>query len=295
MAVAGGGERRFVIEARLETDQPLESVYLQRPTWIDGVTFWTVTNSARRWAMHHDTFTASLFMGPNPAARAKWCSRGEERCIQPGEIQLMSPGETHRTTAVSEPASFFVVWWEPGALREAARELGSGADAAHFAEAQLAVPDVANAMLRLHRAVNEKANPLELDECYVEATQLVLEHACGASRSRLARHHPSVRRAKELLHESFAGNVSLDDLAKATRLSKFHLARCFREYTGMAPHQYQKLLRLQAARRLLETGETVRSAASRSGFADASHLTRAFRDWLGVAPGQWAVAHGVAG
>jgi AraC-like DNA-binding protein len=45
-------------------------------------------------------------------------------------------------------------------------------------------------------------------------------------------------------------------------LSKFHLARCFRECTGLAPHQYQKLLRLQAARRLLETGQTVRSAAS---------------------------------
>lgn len=295
MAFAGGGERRFLIEARLETDQPRESVYLQRPTWIDGVTFWTVTNSVRHWSMHHDTFTAALFLGPSPSARAKWCSRGEERNVVPGEVQLMSPGETHRTIAVSEPASFFVVWWEPGALKEASRELGAGGDLAHFAHAQLAVPDVADAMRRLHRAVNEQANPLELEERYIEATQLILEHASASTRSRLGRHHPSVRRAKELLHESFARNVSLDDLAKATRLSKFHLARCFREHTGMAPHQYQKLLRLQAARRLLETGETVRGAASRSGFADASHLTRAFRDWLGVAPGQWAVAHGIAG
>src|SRR6185503_12959508 len=92
-------------------------------------------------------------------------------------------------------------------------------------------------------------------------------------------------RAMDMLHEVFARNVSLDELARETRLSKFHLARCFRESTGMAPHQYQKLLRLQAGRRLLEAGDSVRITAERTGFADAAHFARAFRSWLG-APGR---------
>ena len=103
----GNSESRFLLTTELETDQPRQIVRLQRPLWLEGVTFWTVADSVRHWAMHHDTFTASLFTGPGPSARATWHSRGETRVVAPGGVQLMTPGETHRTTAVSEPASFF--------------------------------------------------------------------------------------------------------------------------------------------------------------------------------------------
>lgn len=290
-----GSESRFVISSHvLETDQPREVVQLQRPSWLPGVTFWTVTGSERHWTMHHDTFTASLVLGPEPDLRATWWSRGEERVVRPGCVQLMVPGETHRTTAVTAPASFFVLWWSPETMERSAQELGLGAGRVHFTHAQLERPDVASALGRLHDAVNRGASCLEIDQYHVEATALVIEHAAERTplRPRLGRHHPSVKRAVEMLNGVFAETVSLDDLAREARVSKFHLARCFRDTVGMAPHQYQKLLRLQAGRRLLESGDSVRSAAERSGFADAAHFARAFRVWLGVSPSQWAGAHG---
>jgi AraC-like DNA-binding protein len=284
-------DARFLVTAEVETDDPGETMRLQRPLWLKGVSFWTVGHSQRRWAMHHDTFTASLITGPSPTARVKWHSRGEERVVSSGGVQLMTPGETHRTTEVSEPTSFFVVWWTPEAMDAAARELGL-AVGTHFGKPQVEQPAVSEAMHRLHEAVNAAESQLEIGASYWQSTARLLAHA-GERHSRHARfglNHPSVRHAREVLHESLADNVSLDDLARATKLSKYHLSRCFRETTGMAPHQYQKLLRLQLARRLLESGVTVRMAATRAGFADASHLTRAFRAWLGVAPGQWALA-----
>jgi AraC-like DNA-binding protein len=99
-----------------------------------------------------------------------------------------------------------------------------------------------------------------------------------------------VRRAVDLLNDSFAETVSLDILAREARLSKYYFARRFNETTGFAPHQYQKLLRLQAARRYLENGDSVEEAADRSGFADGPHLARTFREHLGVSPGAWARA-----
>jgi AraC-like DNA-binding protein len=289
-----GGESGQVLVSRLlDTDQPLETVRLQRPLWLEGVTFWTVNDSVRLWTMHHDTFTASLVLGPSPTLRATWCSRGEERVVTPGCTQLMVPGETHRTTAVSEPASFFVLWWSPETMEQCAQELGLGTGRVHFTRAQIERTDVAAALRSLHAAVNANQSRLEIDQYYVESTTLLLEHAAERSplRPRLGRHHPSVKRALDMLHDVYARNVSLDDLAQETRLSKFHLARCFRETTGMAPHQYQKLLRLQAGRRLLEAGDSVRDTAARTGFADAAHFARAFRTWLGVSPSQWASAH----
>src|SRR6188768_2858103 len=90
VAMDGNSDSRFLVTTRLETDQPLESVRLQRPLWLEGVTFWTVGHSVRHWAMHHDTFTASLVMGPRASVRAKWHSRGEERSVGPGCVQLMT-------------------------------------------------------------------------------------------------------------------------------------------------------------------------------------------------------------
>lgn len=280
-----------VVSATLETDQPGEMVRLQHAHWLSGVTFWTVTGSLRHWAMHHDSYVASLVIGPSPELRATWQSRGEERIAQRGSVQLMVPGEAHRTTAVSEPASFFVLWWTPAAMAEAARQLDV-AGSVHFSSPQLERASAAAALGRLHQAVNRGGSRLEIEGCYIESTAQLLEHGTerGGKPSRLPRCHPSVRRALEVMHDLFAQNISLDDLSRETRVSKFHLSRCFRENTGLAPHQYQKLLRLQAARRLIETGVSVRDAADRSGFADTPHLTRHFRTWLGVSPGQWARA-----
>lgn len=288
-----GGVSGILSSRILDTDQPREIVRLQRPLWLPGVTFWTVTDSVRHWTMHHDTFTASLVLGPSPSMRAKWRSRGEERTVGRGSIQLMEPGEVHRTTEVSEPASFFVTWWSPQTMERAAQDLGLGAGNVHFTRAQLDRADTAAALGALHRAVNDGASRLEIDQHQALFTRLLLEQAAERSPlvPRLGRHHPSVKRAVELLRDVYARSVTLDDLAEAARLSKFHLARCFRETVGMAPHQYQKLLRLQAGRRLLEAGDSVRVVAERTGFADAAHFARAFRSWLGVSPSQWASAH----
>lgn len=278
----------------LDTDQPREVVRLQRPSWLEGVTFWSVTDSTRLWTMHHDTFTACVPLGPWPALQATWSSRGAERVAVPGCVQLMEPGETHRTLSVNTPATFFVCWWTPKVMEQAAEGLGQRGGSLHFKIPQLEGSRAASALTRLHASVNRGASPLEIDQHHVEATELLLEHAAERPliRPRWGRHHPSVRRALEVLHASFASSISLDELARESRISKFHLARCFRETTGMAPHQYQKLLRLQAGRRLLEAGDSVRVAAERTGFADAPHFTRAFRTWLGISPSKWASAHG---
>jgi AraC-like DNA-binding protein len=178
-------------------------------------------------------------------------------------------------------------------MSEAAAALGLRGGPIHLKQSQLESSEVAPALRSLHGAVNGGANPLEIDQYHTEATELLLEQAAErpAIRPRLGRHHPAVRRALEKLHALFAESLTLDDLAQESRLSKFHLARCFRDTMGMAPHQYQKLLRLQAGKRLLESGHSVRQAALQSGFADAPHFTRAFRAWLGVAPSSWASAH----
>jgi hypothetical protein len=105
-----------ILSLEVETDRPKERLSIHRVSRLPGVEFWSVRDSTRLWAMHHDTFTASLVAG-KPSMNASWHYRGRKHEVTAGHMQVMEPGEAHKTTSVSEPASFFVIWWHPDVLQ----------------------------------------------------------------------------------------------------------------------------------------------------------------------------------
>ena len=240
----------------------------------------------RHWAMHHDTFTASLVEG-KPSMNATWAYRGRKQDVSVGEMQLMEPGEAHATTSVSEPASFFVIWWHPDVMMQASESMG-GRGAVHLKTSQTNHPGLSAAFRGLLAGIQHADDPSFIEQQFLDSTERLLE-LCSESRppSRPPGSHPAISKVRARLHESFTETLSLANLAREVGLSKYHIARCFKDATGVAPHQYQKLLRLQSARRHIERGLCVREAAAASGFADEAHLSRSFRSWLGVSPGTW--------
>jgi AraC family transcriptional regulator len=100
----------------------------------------------------------------------------------------------------------------------------------------------------------------------------------------------AVSNALAFMHENYARDLSLTDIAGAAHLSSFHLARLFKESLGVPPHQYLIQLRVDNARSLLSAGSGERSlaeVASAVGFADQSHLTRHFKRVTGLTPRQF--------
>jgi len=278
-----------ILSLDVETDRPGERLSVHRLTSLPGVEFWTVRDSMRHWAMHHDTFTASLVAG-NPSMNATWSYRGRKQHVGAGQMQLMEPGEAHATTNVSEPASFFVIWWHPDVLRRASESLGVQG-AVHLKVSQTDHPVLQASFRGLLTGVRQADDSTLIEQHFLDSTLQLLE-LCGERRppSRPPGTHPAMSRVRARLHDEFTETLSLERLAEEVGLSKFHVARCFKEATGVPPHQYQKLLRLQSARRHIERGLCVREAAAASGFADEAHLSRSFRDWLGVSPGTWRKA-----
>ncbi len=97
-----------------------------------------------------------------------------------------------------------------------------------------------------------------------------------------------MRQVLEYLARHYAGPVSLDAAAKAAGLSRFRTAHLLKDTTGQTLIQHVKRLRIDEARRLLET--TTRSytdIADALGFADQSHFIRHFKDLTGTTPGQY--------
>ncbi|MGF1632763.1 MAG: AraC family transcriptional regulator [Phycisphaerae bacterium] len=76
--------------------------------------------------------------------------------------------------------------------------------------------------------------------------------------------------------------------AAAGEPSRSAFSHRFRRLTGQTPAAYARQLRLQAARRLLQTTDApLKSVAGRCGFADANHLCKAFARTYGTSPAAW--------
>jgi AraC-like DNA-binding protein len=250
---------------------------------------WSILGCQRPRSLLSDLCSASLVSGPNGDGCRIW-ARGQERVCGPGEILLRDAGEIQLTTPLEGPISFFTIFWTRDALDQIASELGIVA-ATLWSVALLEAGPISGRFAHLRGLVESRANAPSIEQAYREVTGAILRQLAGSSPARMGPvRHPGVRRAVERLKSSFSKTLSLADLASEARLSKYYLAHCFCKAYGVAPHRYQKLLRVQAARRLLERGLSVADAADEAGFADAPHLSRAFRDSLGVSPGAWASA-----
>jgi AraC family transcriptional regulator len=94
------------------------------------------------------------------------------------------------------------------------------------------------------------------------------------------------RRVLELIDANLDAKLTVETLAREVGLSVAHFSRAFKETMGRAPHQFLLTMRLDRARRLLETpGITLAVVARHAGFADQSHLTRVFKREYGITPG----------
>jgi len=108
-----------------------------------------------------------------------------------------------------------------------------------------------------------------------------------AGRARSRSEAQAVERACHVLRAAPANSVTLDELAAVAGVNKYRLVRLFRTHTGLPPHAFQIALRIQAARRLLESGVSVARTAAEAGFTDQAHLTRHFGRTLGMTPRQY--------
>lgn len=100
-----------------------------------------------------------------------------------------------------------------------------------------------------------------------------------------------VQRARRFMVERTAAlgatRWTLNDVADAACTSPFHLARCFRQHTGLSLHGYRQRLRLATALQRLEEGERDLAALAHDlGYSSQSHLGNAFMRELGVTPAQ---------
>jgi AraC-like DNA-binding protein len=113
----------------------------------------------------------------------------------------------------------------------------------------------------------------------------------GASLREIARSNAidwRVGRAIALMRTNPAAPLSIEKLAKSAGLSRAHFFRVFEESTGVTPHVFLNVLKVElAVGAIVEGDETFAALSDRLGFSAPAHFTRFFRDHCSVAPSEF--------
>jgi AraC-like DNA-binding protein len=139
--------------------------------------------------------------------------------------------------------------------------------------------------MAVERKYRSEALRIAAQSVIVEATRQFTAHDGAVD---LARRHPAVAHARELLEYQCSRPWSLHSLANAVGVSPNHLSAIFSREVGLPPRQFLLRARLRRAEALLrETDVPVTDLALELGFSSSQHFATAFKQMTGMTPSEW--------
>ncbi len=99
---------------------------------------------------------------------------------------------------------------------------------------------------------------------------------------------PQILEAQQWLETNHGEQVDIDRLARDCGMSRRSFERRFKTATGEAPLIYLQQLRVEAAKRLLETApHSFNEIAYQLGYEDSSFFRKVFKRHAGLLPGEY--------
>jgi AraC-like DNA-binding protein len=268
-----------------DTQPASQLAYLRNPA-LPGVEMLIANPSTASWSMFHERY---LLCGC-PSVATSWVYRRKLHAIEDGATAFMEPGETHRVQAKSKPSHFFTLFIERDQFARLAEE-SDAAGIPHFRVTEVFDAPLLEGLARLSRDLRAGRDALQLQSGFAVLMHRILKYAENRPAARPASGQMlrrSLERAREILEDRRNEPVTLDELARAAALSRFHLVRSFAKEFGLPPHAYQLQMRVKEACRFLRAGMPCVQVATAAGFADQSHFARHFKRIMGVAPSNYA-------
>jgi AraC-like DNA-binding protein len=236
----------------------------------------------------HETYSFGV---TETGAQAFTC-RGAAHTSSAGLVMVFNPDDPHDGHAPDELGfTYRMVHIGPELVSDVLAGIaGRPAGLPLFTDPVVSDPVLAGHVRALHRALLGGAPGLRRDELLTATIYSIAARAAARARHPAGCAPPAgagtiAGRARQLIRDGYLGEITASDLAAAAGCSRFTIHRAFTSVYGIPPSDYQRQLRLRAARRLIARGRPISEAAAQSGFADQSHLTRWFSRYYGITPG----------
>jgi AraC-like DNA-binding protein len=261
-------------------DQPLEAMHAH----------------FRDHAYHRHSHETYSFGVTESGAQGFTC-RGGRHVSAAGMVMAFNPDDPHDGhAAAGDGFTYRMIHIGPALLADTLGDItGQASSLPLFPVPVLRDAAFGRELRRLYSVLTKPDDPLAAAEQLSRVAALASRHAAFPDRVRPAplRERDSTaaaERIRALLDGSYAERLTGGDVAAAARASRYAGYRAFYSRYGVSPSEYQRGLRLRAARRALAQGAPAAEVAAAAGFADQAHLTRWFRRCYGITPGAYQLA-----
>jgi len=209
-------------------------------------------------------------------------SRGHAITCYPSSLKVTPAGEDHWNRfdlGDSQGLMIEVDAWRAEALRPYSAVLeerlqlrgGPAVEVAHRVHGELLVRDA--------------AAPLAVEGLLLE---LLATLARRDDAPRGGRRPPWLARARDIVHDGYAGQLSLAGVARLVDVHPVSLARGFRAAYGETVGGCIRRLRVEHAAAVLRSdGSPLSEVALSAGFADQAHFSNVFRRHMGMSPSRY--------
>ena len=237
----------------------------------------------------HETFVIGTII----AGCERFELAGVQYAARGGDLCFVQPDTVHDGRPEGEGYAYRMIYPSAAQLATHAAELSGRTPRGTltFPEPVVHDPELSDAFVAAHQAMERRASSLETDEAIISVMARILMRHTKLVPSELGkplRERPGVVRARDYLTANLTENVDLETLAGVAGFSRAHLIRAFKAETGLTPHAFMIDRRVRLARRMLLSGRAPVEVAAASGFADQAHMTRAFKARIGTTPGSFA-------
>lgn len=120
--------------------------------------------------------------------------------------------------------------------------------------------------------------------------QYELQHICGFSNEFLSKgQQPLAYRVKNWLDNNFTAQITGKNFQDLFGRSGKYISTLFKSEFGMSPNKYVSELRLQMAKKLMESNPAIllKDVAELVGFTDAFYFSKVFKTCEGISPSQY--------
>ncbi len=243
----------------------------------------------------HDFYELYFFINGN----ASYIIEDSYYTLQSGDILLISPRDLHQLDINDAKATYerIVLWLNPRYLKELSTPKTNLAECFELSY------KCKNYLIRDYPLSETIKTDLEELCAYSSsgefgadvAAEILIRrvllrlavHARSADCGNGQRNLSAVSKTMNYICENIDGQLSLDNIAEAMFISKFHLSRIFKKETNTTIHQYILKKRLIMSKQLIEKKLPITEVYQKCGFADYTHFFRAFKHEYGITPKQY--------
>ena len=215
--------------------------------------------------------------------------RGERITAWKGTINLANPGEVHDGFPLSQDGwQYRMFYLDCRFVDEIMKQNKPAAGFPWFSSGVLQNSHLAKQITQLHQDIQSgRLSQLAIEtRLFLLLEQMIQQYAQIHPKEKPQKKSPQKLQAVcELMRESCHVPLSLKSLAEFCGFSAGYFIRAFRTFTGMTPHQYQLVCRLECAKKQLGQHQAISQIAQDFGFFDQSHFTHVFKQYYGYTPG----------